>query len=134
MRAMPANLSRPSCLVRRKRRSIYRLVEPRRYWNEALVIEELACPGGPDAASAGKELIAWIGAKADRAVFNDAPNVGSAGPEFVVGDEPCLPMRFLTDGSAHQLPPRCARRRRRAKRCGQAERHPAPGDPQRNDR
>ena len=38
-------------------------------------------------------------ASADRVAINNAPVYGSIGPEFTIQGQPCLPLRFWTDGS-----------------------------------
>lgn len=43
-------------------------------------------------------LIAWMRAKADRVVFNDAPSYGCVSAEFNVGSVSCMPIRVWTDG------------------------------------
>lgn len=73
--------------------------KPRRLWDEARFLETFAGHADPKVRTTANAIVAWIKARADRAVFNDAPSFGSIGPEFKTGDEACVPMRLWTDGS-----------------------------------
>jgi hypothetical protein len=72
--------------------------KPRRLWDEPRVLEALSAAGDAAVAATATALIAWIRAKADRVVFNDAPSYGCMSGEFNMGSEPCLPVRVWTDG------------------------------------
>ncbi len=72
--------------------------KPRRLWDEPRVLEALSAAGDAAVAATATALIAWMRAKADRVVFNDAPSYGCISAEFNVGSEPCLPVRVWTDG------------------------------------
>jgi len=72
--------------------------KPRRLWDEPRILEALSAAGDPAVAATATALIAWMRAKADRVVFNDAPSYGCIAAEFNVGSEPCMPIRVWTDG------------------------------------
>ena len=72
--------------------------KPRRLWDEPRILEALSASGDAAVAATAMALIAWIRAKADRVVFNDAPTYGSIAAEFDVGSEACMPVRVWTDG------------------------------------
>jgi hypothetical protein len=72
--------------------------KPRRLWDEPRVLEALSAAGDAAVAATAAALIAWMRAKADRVVFNDAPSYGCISAEFNVGSESCMPIRVWTDG------------------------------------
>ena len=72
--------------------------KPRHVWDEPRILEAISAAGDAAAAATAKALIAWIRAKADRVVFNDAPSYGCIAAEFNVGSEACIPIRVWTDG------------------------------------
>ena len=72
--------------------------KPRRRWDEAQILEALAARGDPALTATAKAIVAWIDARADRVLFNDAPSFGSIAPEFKTNPEACAPMRLWTDG------------------------------------
>jgi len=74
--------------------------KPRRLWDEPRILEALSAAGDPAVAATAMAmaLLAWIRAKADRVIFNDAPTYGSIAAEFNVGSEACTPVRVWTDG------------------------------------
>jgi hypothetical protein len=72
--------------------------KPRHLWDEPRVLEALSAASDAAVAATGTALIAWIRAKADRVVFNDAPSYGCISAEFNVDSEPCLLVRVWTDG------------------------------------
>jgi len=74
--------------------------KPRRLWDEPRILEALSAAGDPAVAATAMAmaLLAWIRAKADRVIFNDAPTYGSIAAEFNVASEACMPIRVWTDG------------------------------------
>ncbi len=72
--------------------------KPRRLWDEPRVLEALSAAGDAAVAATATALIAWIRAKADRVVFNDAPSYGCISAEFNLGSQACSPVRVWTDG------------------------------------
>ena len=71
---------------------------PRRLWDEARFLDAPTLAADPATAGTAKAIIAWMNAKADRVVFNDAPNYGSATAEVDVGSQSCGLARMWTDG------------------------------------
>jgi hypothetical protein len=70
----------------------------RRLWDEPRVLEALSAACAAAVAATATALIAWMRAKADRVVFNDAPSYGCIAAEFNVGSQACSPVRVWTDG------------------------------------
>ena len=56
-----------------------------RLWDRSRILEAFEGPRDPEASATAKNIVAWIEAKADRAVFNDAPSYGFIAPEFRTG-------------------------------------------------
>jgi hypothetical protein len=73
--------------------------KPRRQWDEAQFLEAISERRDPDVVATARALIGWANARADRVLFNDAPNVGAIAPEFETASGPCAPIRLWTDGS-----------------------------------
>jgi hypothetical protein len=72
--------------------------KPRRLWDQARILEAYEGHRDPEANPTAKNIVAWVTAKADRVVFNDAASYGYIAPEFAVGGQCCIPMRLWTDG------------------------------------
>jgi hypothetical protein len=69
--------------------------KPRRQWDDKQILESLAARGDPALTTTAKAIVTWIHARADRAVFNDAPSFGSIAPEFKMQPEACAGFLLL---------------------------------------
>jgi hypothetical protein len=72
--------------------------KPRRLWDQARILEAYEGHRDPEANATARNIVAWIAAKADRVVFNDAASYGYIAPEFGTGAHACAPFRLWTDG------------------------------------
>jgi hypothetical protein len=73
---------------------------PRRVWDEAQILEALAARSELSLSATAKAIINWIKQTANRLDINDAPVLGSFGPEFSIDTQRFQVFRFWTDGSA----------------------------------
>ena len=73
--------------------------KPRRIWDEARILETLAVQESPQGLETANAIIAWIKAKADKPVFNDAPSYGYVAPEVASDAGLITPFRLWTDGN-----------------------------------
>lgn len=72
---------------------------PKRGWDEAAIIADIAESGDPAAVAAARSIGAWIKRRADRVAFNTNPSWGWMGAVFAAGGVEIHAVRLHTGGT-----------------------------------
>ncbi|WP_456685538.1 hypothetical protein [Bradyrhizobium sp. P5_C11_2] len=76
-----------------------RAAQPKRTWDEATVMAEIAARGDEAILEAARAIVAWIRRRADRIAFNTNPSFGALGAVFEVDGVELSALRVFTDGT-----------------------------------